>query len=115
MSTIDLDYYDLDTEVHIIRHKAGVSLEEARVVARLVSRIRSFCMLEKKQGPSLRASIMIANIAKKTKVPINPMDKQFQLLCLDVLWLPVYRCEQEMDKQTVKEYILQELSKMGKG
>lgn len=115
MITIDLDFCDMETEMQIIHQKTGVTLDESKLVAQLVSHFRSFCMLENKQGPSLRSSIMIASLAKNMNIPINPTDKQFQILCIDVLWLSVYRCERDMDKRTVREYIIHEIEKFSKG
>lgn len=112
--TIDLDYCDIDTEMKIIHYKAGVNMEEAKIIAQLVSRIRVRCRNENKTGPSLRTSIMIASIAQKAQIPINPINRQFQMLCTDALWLSIYRCQSYMDKQAVKECILEELQNMKK-
>ncbi|WP_134699218.1 gas vesicle protein GvpN [Ammoniphilus sp. YIM 78166] len=113
--TIDLDYCDLETEVEIIRHKTELSLEEVQFIAAIVSKIRTACMEENKQGPSIRTSLMIATIAKKSKITIHPKDEQFRMLCTDMLWVPMARSHQHMDKLSIKRYILQQLNRIKKG
>lgn len=108
--TIDLDYCDSDTEIQIICQKTGLTLRDAQIITKLVSHFRNYCVAEKRQGPSLRASLMIANIATTSGIPVDVHNKEFQTLCLDVLWLPVFRCQSKMDKQKTKQFILQEVS-----
>jgi nitric oxide reductase NorQ protein len=104
--TIHLDYCDNETEIEILREKTHVNDQEAKEVVRLVSNLRSygegFC-------PSLRASLMIASVAKIASIPIIPENKQYQNLCLDVLSRPVKQNFPDLNHLAIQELILQEI------
>lgn len=104
--TIHLDYCDNETEIEILREKTHVNDQEAKEVVRLVSNLRSygegFC-------PSLRASLMIASVAKIASIPIIPENKQYQTLCLDVLSRPVKQNFPDLNHLAIQELILQEI------
>ncbi|WP_180960166.1 gas vesicle protein GvpN [Neobacillus cucumis] len=104
--TIDVDYCDKETEIEIIRQKTGVNQLQAKEIVRLVSILRSY---GKETCPSLRASIMIASVAKKMNIPIISEDKHYQRLCLDVLTRPVNQIFPELSRGEVEEFILKKL------
>ncbi|MBM7652901.1 gas vesicle protein GvpN [Neobacillus cucumis] len=104
--TIHVDYCDQETEIEIIRQKTSINLQQAKEIVRLVSTLRH-------QGkgicPSLRASLMIATVAKKANIPIVPMNKQYQTLCLDVLTRPAKQIFPELSRNEIEELIVKEL------
>ncbi|WHY94253.1 gas vesicle protein GvpN [Neobacillus cucumis] len=104
--TIALDLCDKETEMEILRQKGKLNDNEADIVYGLVSRLR-------KNGngysPSLRSSLMVATIAKKANIQIQPENKHFQALCLDVLTRPVKQMNTELDRSSVQKLILKEL------
>jgi nitric oxide reductase NorQ protein len=108
--TISLDYCDKETEVEILQEKTGLNHQEAQEVVRLVSKLRTY---GKGFCPSLRASLMIASIAKKGNIPITYEDKKYQALCLDVLTRPVKQNSPELSRSAVKKLILQEMRRKG--
>jgi gas vesicle protein GvpN len=81
--TIRVEYYDHDTEVEITRAKSGLPGEEAEVIVDIVRDLRSLGVT--KQGPSLRAGIMIARVAKQQGAHPRAGDSVFADLCRDVL------------------------------
>ncbi|MBI5481155.1 MAG: gas vesicle protein GvpN [Deltaproteobacteria bacterium] len=81
--TIKIDYYHRETEVEITRAKSGLPREEAEVVVDVVRELRSLGVT--KQGPSLRASIMIARVARQQGAHPRPGDPVFGDICRDVL------------------------------
>ncbi|WP_176560048.1 gas vesicle protein GvpN [Brevibacillus dissolubilis] len=102
--TISLGYCDMETEEQIIRDKTGIDIDSAHMIARIVSSLRA-ALTEKRHAPSLRASLMIAQTAKATETPIDPRDPIFQQLCIDVLWLSVYKGCGEEDQHAVQRLI----------
>jgi nitric oxide reductase NorQ protein len=104
--TISLDCCDTKTEIEILHLKAGINKQEAQEIVRLVSNLRAF---GKGFCPSLRASLMIAIVAKKGNIPITYDNKKYQALCLDVLTRPVKQISPELSRSAVQELILQEM------
>ena len=84
MITIELDYYDRDTEVAITSARASVDPDTAGLIVDLVQRVR---LLRASQRPTLRASIMIARIMRQLgcEPSAAPFDPAFVDACLDVL------------------------------
>ena len=106
--TINLDYCDKETEIDILQQKVQLNFEEAQEVVRLVSNLRSY---GKGFSPSIRASLMIATIAKKADISINPENKRYQVLCLDVLTRAVNQTFPDLNHNEIQELILQELQR----
>jgi nitric oxide reductase NorQ protein len=104
--TISLDSCNKDTEIEILIKKTGIDYKEASEVVRLVSSLRVF---GKGFSPSLRASLMIATIAKKSTIAINPVDPNYQSLCLDVLIRPVKQIRPKLTRESIQELIMKEL------
>jgi nitric oxide reductase NorQ protein len=82
MITIELDYYDRDTEVEITAARAGVDAQSARMVADIVRQVRSGVT---SQRPTLRASIMLARILRQLGGPAAFDSPLFADACVDVL------------------------------
>jgi gas vesicle protein GvpN len=81
--TIDLDYYDRDTEIAITAARSGMSAEDA---ARIVDLVREFrASGEYDQTPTMRAGIMIARVAAMQAMRPSARDPRFVGICLDVL------------------------------
>lgn len=81
--TMDLDYYDRDTEIAITVASSGLSPEEA---AKIVDIVRDFrASGEYDQAPTLRACIMIAKVSTMQGLQSSTQDPRFVGICLDVL------------------------------
>ncbi len=81
--TIDLDYYDRETEVAITATRSGLSTEEA---ARIVDIVRDFrASGEYDQAPTLRACIMIGQVTATQGLRPAADEPRFVRICLDVL------------------------------
>jgi nitric oxide reductase NorQ protein len=81
--TIRIDYYDRETEVAITRTKSGIARGDAEVVVDIVRELRSLGVA--KQGPSLRACIMIARVLAAEGGRAHQDDSIFPDVCRDVL------------------------------
>ena len=80
--TIKIDHFDRDTEVEITRAKSGIALEEAALIVDIVRHLRSLGAT--KQGPSLRACIMIGRITVQQGAHARRGDATFSEICHDV-------------------------------
>jgi len=81
--TIKVDYFNRDTEVEITRMKSGLTLAEAVMIVDVVRQLRDMGLT--KQGPSLRACIMIGRIAAQQGAHARRGDTVFSEICHDVL------------------------------
>jgi gas vesicle protein GvpN len=81
--TIDLDYYDRETEIAITAARSGLLPEEA---ARVVDVVRDYrASGEYDQTPTLRSCIMIAKVAAREGLRPRAADPRFVRVCLDLL------------------------------
>jgi gas vesicle protein GvpN len=81
--TIDLEYYDRDTEVSITVARSGMPKDQAAKVVDLVREFRASG--EYDQTPTLRACTMIARVATMQGVRPSAHEPRFVAICLDVL------------------------------
>lgn len=77
MITIDMDYFDEETENRIVLAKSRLSPEDAAIVVHLVRGLRDSGICE--FSPTLRSSIVIARLIKSVE------DASFRQTCIDVL------------------------------
>jgi nitric oxide reductase NorQ protein len=81
--TMDLDYYERETEIAITASNSRLPYDEA---ARVVDIVREFrASGEYDQAPTLRACIMIARVAALQGLVPSARDPRFVQICLDVL------------------------------
>jgi nitric oxide reductase NorQ protein len=81
--TIDVDYFERDTEINITAQRAGIDLEDA---TRIVDVVRDFRQSgEYLQPPSMRACIMIGRMLATQSLRTWAGDPSFVRVCLDVL------------------------------
>jgi gas vesicle protein GvpN len=83
MITIHLGCYDADTEVAITASKSGIPEKQARKIVELVRALREDENINLQ--PTIRASIMIADILNHRKGDVRIDDQIFMETCLDVL------------------------------
>lgn len=81
--TIKVDYYDRDTEAAITHARSNIPLEQAEIIVDIVRALRELGVT--KQGPSLRACIMIARITVQQGAEVRTGDSVFTDVCRDVL------------------------------
>jgi gas vesicle protein GvpN len=81
--TIDLDYYDRETEIAIAAARSGLPPEEA---ARIVDLVRDYrASGEYDQTPTLRACIVIGKVSAMQDLHPSAQDPRFVRICLDLL------------------------------
>jgi gas vesicle protein GvpN len=81
--TMDLDYYERDTEVTIAAARSGLDEAQAAPIVDLVRAFRASG--EYDQTPTLRSSVMISKICAAQRLAPDAGDPAFVALCLDVL------------------------------
>ena len=83
MVTIDLEGFDRNGEIAIVRKRSGLAATEA---ARIVDVVRDFrASGEYAQLPTIRAALMIAELAARAAMRVCCDDPRFVQLCLDIL------------------------------
>ncbi len=81
--TMDLEYYDRETEITIAVAHSSLSIED---VTRIVDIVRDFRTSgEYDQVPTMRSCIMIARVAAQQQLRPSARDSRFVSICLDVL------------------------------
>lgn len=81
--TMDLDYYDRETEIIVTAARSGLPGEEA---AKIVDIVRDFrASGEYDQVPTLRACIMISRVAAQQGLHPSADESRFVSVCLDAL------------------------------
>jgi gas vesicle protein GvpN len=109
--SIVVDYKDQDYEANIAAGKYGLEESQAKKITTLVSRLRDECSGE--NGPSLRASLMIAKLVVEEGIAIDGENEEFKQLCLDILSHQLSRCiETEQPIKAAEELIVKALKQM---
>ncbi|MCA1061044.1 gas vesicle protein GvpN [Rossellomorea aquimaris] len=103
--TINVDYKEPEQEAMIVSEKANLVMSEARAITTLISTLRDQCSKDT-NGPSLRASLMIARLAIESDIPIDGKNPDFQRLCIDIAAQSVSRCIDGKDPQQKAEKLI---------
>lgn len=81
--TLDLDYYDRETEVYITVTQANLPIEHA---AKVVDIVRDFrASGEYDQAPTMRACLIIARVIARQGIAPSATDPRFVTIVLDIL------------------------------
>jgi gas vesicle protein GvpN len=83
MVTLDLDYFDEETEIAITEAKSGLPRPEAERIVRIVRDLRESGQCE--FSPTVRACIMIAKTLKVRNGSIGANNGDFREICQDIL------------------------------
>jgi len=114
MITMDLDYFDYETEVAITQSKSKLSKQHAEIIVNIVRGLRESGKCE--FAPTVRGCIMIAKTLKVQGVtPIRSADGAFTQMCQDILASETSRVgsktNQDRVKAIVKELVGKEIGK----
>jgi gas vesicle protein GvpN len=81
--TLDLDYYDRETEIYITVAQSNLEIEHA---ARVVDIVRDFrASGEFDQAPTMRSCLMIARVIAQQGITPKATDPRFVSIVLDIL------------------------------
>lgn len=105
--TLDLDYYDRETEIAITSARSSMPPEQT---ARVVDIVRDFrASGEYDQTPTLRACIMIARVAAMQGLKPSAKDPRFVSICLDVLGPKTAFTKQSRERYSKQQQMLIQL------
>ncbi|MTH54770.1 gas vesicle protein GvpN [Bacillus mangrovi] len=110
--TLPLSFLDLESETQIISSRTGAGEEEAKDISELVRGLREQCRKKGKEGPSLRASIMIAQLALAQNIEISGKNEEFQNLCRDIVWYQMRKAFEKESDSKILDMILSESKKV---
>lgn len=97
--TIQVDHYDMETEVGITASKSGVPIEDARVIVEMARRLRE--MGTSRHRPTIRACIAAARIIAAKGSAARPDDDFFRVICFDV-FADVLRVDESTDEKQIR-------------
>ena len=83
MVTMDIDYFDRETEMAIIQARANIDLQDAERVVSIVRRFRE--KGDPEFAPTVRSCIMIAKVLALRGIPADDRNPVFVQTCIDVL------------------------------
>lgn len=104
--TVNVGYFDRETEVEITRAKSGIAGKDAEVIVDIVRELRGVGV--NNYRPTIRACIAIARILAHRQATARADDPVFQWVCRDVLntdTAKVTRDGQSLMPQKVEEAI----------
>jgi gas vesicle protein GvpN len=117
MITMDLDYFDYETEVAVAQAKSGLSRSCVETIVRIVRGLRESGKCE--FAPTVRGCIMIAKTLKVQGLTVTEEPAAFQQMCQDILASETSRVgsktNQNRVKEIVNELVARELGLNGEG
>ena len=105
--TMDLEYYDRETEIAITSARSGLPQED---VACIVDVVRDFrASGEYDQTPTMRACLMIARVCTQQELRPLASDPRFVDICMDVLESKTAFTSQARERRTQQRKMLHSL------
>ncbi|MBM4371865.1 MAG: gas vesicle protein GvpN [Deltaproteobacteria bacterium] len=103
MVTVDLDFFDEETEVAITRARSGAHTTDAEKIVRLVRALRESGVCE--FAPTVRGCIMVARSARAAGCAVSKANPEFRTFCLDILSSESSRVGSPTQTSRVKEVL----------
>ncbi|ARI76455.1 gas vesicle protein GvpN [Halobacillus mangrovi] len=103
MITIPFQMMGKEAQVAVVRERTLIESSKAEKIVGLLEKVNELCE-DTQDGLSLRASIMIADIAEKYEIPIDGNNEDFQNLLLDTTFFTLNLCNE--DTEDLRERIL---------
>jgi len=104
MITMDLDYFDYETEVAITQAKSKLSKQHAEIIVNIIRGLRESGKCE--FAPTVRGCIMIAKTLKVQGItPVRNANGAFMQMCQDILASETSRVGSKTNQDRVKELV----------
>ncbi|MBI1938978.1 MAG: gas vesicle protein GvpN [Ignavibacteriales bacterium] len=103
MITMDLDFFDYETEVAITQSKAKISKKSAEIIVNIVRGLRESGKSE--FAPTIRGCIMIAKALKVQASSPESANGAFVQICQDILASETSRVGSKTNQKRVKEIV----------
>lgn len=110
MITLDIDYFDEETELRITQFKSGLANGDAGKIVKIVRGLRDSDTYE--FAPTVRGCIMIAKTLVVRKAEVNKKDPVFRRICMDILSSETSRIGTPGSQKRVKEVISELIDKI---
>jgi len=110
MITLDIDYFDEETEIRITQFKSGLVNGDAGKIVKIVRGLRDSDTYE--FAPTVRGCIMIAKTLVVRKAEVNKEDPIFRRICMDILSSETSRIGTPGSHKRVKEVISELIDKI---
>ena len=104
MVTIDLEYFDKETEISIVQGKSGLCYEDAKKIVNIVRGLRDSDVFE--FSPTVRGCLMIAKSVQVFNAKVHKDDKVFCQICFDILSSETSRIGSKSNKERVMQVLL---------
>jgi len=101
--TLDLDYFDYDTEVSITEAKSQLPRKEAALIVNIVRGLRDSGKCE--FSPTVRGALMIANTMRVMKLTPSKSIEMLATICQDILASETSRVGSKTNQNRVKKII----------
>lgn len=101
MVTLDLDFFDEETETLITAGKAKMDPQEARKIVVIMRKLRESGLCE--CPPTVRGCIMIAKTLQVLKTPVDYKNLIFRQICIDILSSETSRKGNILKQKNVRE------------
>jgi len=103
MITMDLDYFDYETEVAITQRKSKLSKKDSEKIVNIVRALRESGKCE--FAPTIRGCIMIAKTLKVQNSTTAKANGAFMQICQDILASETSRVGSKTNQNKVKEIV----------
>lgn len=101
--TIDLDYFDYQTELKITIAKSGLPQEQAEKIVKIVRDLRE--SEETEFDPTIRGSILIAKTLAVDDIQASKENKQFRTICQEILTSETSRIGSKANQKKVAKIV----------
>lgn len=103
MITIDLDYFDYETEMAITKAKSKVSKRDAESIVNIVRELRESGKCE--FAPTIRACIMIGKTLSAQQISLAQANGVFTQMCQDILSSETSRVGSKTNQNRIKTLV----------
>jgi len=109
MITMDLDYFDYETEVAVTQAKSKLSKQDSQIIVNIVRGLRESGKCE--FAPTVRGCIMIAKTLKVQNLTPARACNVFMQMCQDILVSETSRVGSKTNQDRVKEIVSELVAK----
>src|SRR3989338_4389762 len=103
MITIDMDYFDHETELAITRAKTKLSRRDSETIVNIVRELRESGKCE--FAPTIRACIMIRKTISAQQLPLAQTNGVFTQMCQDILSSETSRVGSKTNQNKIKALV----------
>ncbi len=104
MLTLDLDFFDKETETCIVKNASGLDPMDAERIVTLVRKLRASGVSE--SPPTVRAGMKIAKTVKELNRQVSRNDVYFIQICLDILSSETSRLGNRSNKTNIRQALI---------